>query len=114
MVSPRRFEDILHEFTGIIETADNPVAVEAALLRQAQRMVPACRVELMHGTGPVPRSGPSPTGRRAGSDGREEARSGPGDGRQSDHSILEVPLRCGSADARPAPHPLRGREGRLR
>ena len=47
-----RFEAALHDFTGIIETAENPVAVEAALLRHAQRMVPACRIELI--AGPVP------------------------------------------------------------
>ena len=29
-----RFEDILHEFTEIIETTDSSGAVEAALLRQ--------------------------------------------------------------------------------
>ena len=41
-----------HEFTTLI-TEPTCRAVEAALLRQAQRIVPTCRVELDQRTGPA-------------------------------------------------------------
>ena len=46
-----QFEEILHEFAQTIEVAGNAGAVEAELMRQARRMVPGCRLELI--TGPA-------------------------------------------------------------
>ena len=51
-----RFEDVLHEFTAIIETADDPAIVEAALLRLARRIAAGVSDRADHRTGPVPRS----------------------------------------------------------
>jgi diguanylate cyclase (GGDEF)-like protein len=90
-----RFEEILHEFTGVIDTADNCGEVEAALLRQARRMVPACRVELIMGPVASPDQGCHILGGDAGT-GSEVTPSYPADDQRC-QSRLEVPLRCGSA-----------------
>ena len=89
------FEAALAEFISIIDAADNPHVLQAALVRFAQRMVPASRIELL--------AGPTPTAH-----GPDEAATGPGSaGRrrpsrssvkvQVDRLILDVPLRCGRA-----------------
>ena len=85
-----RFEEILHEFAQIIATAGDAGVVEAALVRQARRTVPACRVELVmelappcdQSDGDVVTDGVAkPSGSRAG---------------QNSQAPLEVPLRCGT------------------
>jgi diguanylate cyclase (GGDEF)-like protein len=87
-----QFEEILHEFAQTIEVAGNTRAVEAALMRQARRMVPACRLELITGL-----ALPDEQGRSVGT-----IKCGPqkpwvfSHGEQG-RSALEVPLRCGSA-----------------
>jgi diguanylate cyclase (GGDEF)-like protein len=88
------FEQTIHDFSAFIETTENPLAVEAALLRQARQMVPAYRVELVTGgnaftdcEASVRRDLPEPDG--------DESLSRP-DGGRSGKSLLEVPLRCGS------------------
>jgi diguanylate cyclase (GGDEF)-like protein len=92
-VHSARFEDIVHEFTEIVETAHSAGAVEAALLRQARRTVPACRVELI--MGPAPASFPDVTSVDGGT-GSGGQQSDPTRG-SSGQSIMEVPLRYGSA-----------------
>jgi diguanylate cyclase (GGDEF)-like protein len=82
-----RFEDVVHEFTGVIEAADNPVALETALLREAQRLVPGCRIELI--TAPA---GPDDHDMSAAGDGTRESGQGQDRDRQS---IVDVALRCG-------------------
>jgi diguanylate cyclase (GGDEF)-like protein len=89
------FEEILHDFARIIETAENPAAVEAALLRQARRMVPKCRIELTRGPAPTHDRGPCVPAVQAEPDS-EMTPSGSG-GAPSCQSMLEVPLRSGSA-----------------
>jgi diguanylate cyclase (GGDEF)-like protein len=89
------FEEILHEFTSIVETADNSGTVEAALLRQASRTVPACRVELIMGPAPSHDQGPHFLNVDEGT-GSGVTPPYPVDD-QSGLSILDVPLRCGSA-----------------
>jgi diguanylate cyclase (GGDEF)-like protein len=86
-----RFEEILHEFAQSIGTASDAGAVEAALLRQAQRTVPACRVELAMGMAP-----PCNPGDRAAVPSGVTAPSCSHDG-QIRQAPLEVPLRCGPA-----------------
>ena len=51
------FEDILHEFSAIIETTDSTETVQAGILRQARRLMPGYRVELIAGPGPSPDRG---------------------------------------------------------
>jgi diguanylate cyclase (GGDEF)-like protein len=91
------FEEIVHEFTTIVETADSSGAVEAALLRQARRTVPACRVELIIGPAHSHDLGPHILNVDEGTR-TEMTPSQPGDD-ESGQSILDVPLRCGSAVA---------------
>jgi diguanylate cyclase (GGDEF)-like protein len=91
-VHSARFEDIVHEFTEMVETAQSAGAVEAALLRQARRTVPACRVELI--------MGPDLSRNVASVDVRTESgalQSDPVGGSSGRSSTVEVPLRCGSA-----------------
>ena len=46
-LTPRlNFEASLREFIAIIETANSPARIESALVRHAQRLVPAYRIEL--------------------------------------------------------------------
>jgi diguanylate cyclase (GGDEF)-like protein len=90
-----RFEEVLHEFTAIIATADDPATVEAALLRQARRIVPASRIELVTGPAPSLDHGVCTQGDDVGS-GSGERPLRPGAG-QCGVSVVEVPLRCGSA-----------------
>jgi diguanylate cyclase (GGDEF)-like protein len=91
-----RFEQILYEFTGMIDTADSSGAVETALLRQARRTVPACRVELIMGPAPSHDQGPHVLAIDAGiSSGVMKPMSSSRD--HSNQSALEVPLRCGLA-----------------
>ena len=89
------FEEILHDLAAVIETAKSSGAVEAALLRQARRTVPACRVELIMGPAPSHDQGIHVLGADGGTGGRVTASYPAGD--LSDQSILEVPLRCGLA-----------------
>ena len=91
-----RFEAAVHELAAIIEKAENPVTVETAFLRHAQRMVPACRIELIAGAVPSDAHLALVDGAGVGSVGRERAPR-PGDGRRDD-SLREVPVRCGSAE----------------
>ena len=95
MSQSARFEEILHEFTGIIDTADGSGAVEAALLRQARRTVPGCRVELIMGPAASHDQGPHVLAVDGGLSGGAKLTSTGGD--QRAHSVLEVPLRCGLA-----------------
>jgi diguanylate cyclase (GGDEF)-like protein len=90
-----RFEEILHEFTGIIDTADGSSVVEAALLRQARRTVPGCRVELIMGPAPSHDQGPHVLAVDGGITSGMKPTSAGGDRRSQ--SVLEVPLRCGLA-----------------
>ena len=88
------FEDILHEFSAIIETTDSTETVQAGILRQARRLMPGYRVELIAGAAPSqdhcavfqgedrePAHAESPANLR---------------GVWSGQLVLEVPLRCGS------------------
>ena len=88
-----RFEEILHEFTGIIETTNSSEAVEAALLRQARRMVPSSQVELIMGPAPSHDQGPHVLGLDSGTGRGVKPSHSVGD--RSDQSILEMPLRNG-------------------
>ena len=88
-----RFEEILHEFTEIIETTDSSGAVKEALLRQARRTVPACRVELIMGPAPSHDQGPHVLAVDGGTVGGTKPSYSAGDG--GGQSVLEVPLRCG-------------------
>jgi diguanylate cyclase (GGDEF)-like protein len=88
------FEDILHEFSAVIETTDSPATVEAGVLRQARRLVPGYRIELI--TGPAPSHDHATVIERD----CEESIGGKSpphsDAAQSGQLVLEVPLRCGS------------------
>jgi len=88
------FEDVLHEFSAIIETEDNPAMVEAALLRQARRIVTACRVELITGLTPTVDRGNHIQSEGAGP-ASDESPLCPGADRSG--RSLEVPLCCGKA-----------------
>ena len=90
-----RFEEILHEFAQIIGTAGDAGAVEAALVRQARRTVPACRVELVMGMARPPDTGDCDAGSDAVTGGT--ALSSCSRGGQSRQGPIEVPLRCGTA-----------------
>ena len=41
------FEELIHQFRGVIDQADDPAAVEAELLRLVRRMAPSSRIELV-------------------------------------------------------------------
>ena len=87
------FEDILHEFTAIIETTDSPETVQACILRQSRRLVPGYRIELIAGPAPSQDHGPLSSA-MAGNRPGESPLSSRGD--WSGQLVLEVPLRCGS------------------
>jgi diguanylate cyclase (GGDEF)-like protein len=89
-----RFEDLIHELSAIIATTDDPVAVEAALLRQARRLVPAFRIELLTGGDSGIDQGVQLAADCA-ECGSTNSSSCPG-AAQSVRSVLEVPLRCGA------------------
>lgn len=88
------FEDILHELSAIIETTNIPETVQAGVLRQARRLVPGYRIELItgpapshdHGTVILQNGGESSGGESLPYSGAAE----------SGQLVLEVPLRCGS------------------
>jgi diguanylate cyclase (GGDEF)-like protein len=88
------FEDILHEFSTIIETTDRPEAVQAGILKQSRRLMPGYRIELI--------AGPAPSGDHCTASLRSECEStgeeSPSNARGdwSGRLVLEVPLRCGS------------------
>ena len=88
------FEDLLHEFSAIIETTDNPVTVQAGVLRQARRLVPGYRIELVTGPAP-PHEIFLATKRMVGNLQSQQSFGITGDG-QNGQLVLEVPLRCGS------------------
>jgi diguanylate cyclase (GGDEF)-like protein len=89
-----RFESLLHELSTIIESSDDLATVEAALLRQARRLVPGCRIELITGG-----SSSADQEDECGGDLVEAASRGcargPGAG-DNHRSVAEIPLRCGS------------------
>lgn len=89
-----RFEEILSEFTCVIETAGDAVVVEEALLRQARRMVPRCRIELISSSARPRDEGEHKTGTDA-DDGVRNPVFARAD--QGSRSPLELPLRCGGA-----------------
>ena len=90
-----QFEEILHEFAQTIEVAGNAGAVEAALMRQARRMVPGCRLELI--AGPALPDDQGPQGRSVDTiNGGPEAPLILSHG-QHGPTALDLPLRCGSA-----------------
>ena len=85
----------MHEFSAIIETTDSPETVQAGVLRQARRLVPGYRIELITGPAPSQDHGTADPARWRGVDPWRESvelcaanRSG--------QLVLEVPLRCGS------------------
>jgi diguanylate cyclase (GGDEF)-like protein len=90
------FEEILHEFTETIETADSAGAVEAVLLRQARRAVPASRVELIMGPAPSYDQRPHILAVDGGTGGGVKPII-PGSS-PYDQSVLEVPVCCGSGE----------------
>jgi diguanylate cyclase (GGDEF)-like protein len=88
------FENILHELSSIIETTDSPETVQACVLRQARRLMPGYRIELIAGPAPsqdhgavIERDGGESTGGESPSNSR---------GAWTGQLALEVPLRCGS------------------
>jgi diguanylate cyclase (GGDEF)-like protein len=88
------FEDILHELSAIIETTDSPDAVQAGVLRQARRLMPGYRIELIAGPAPSPDHGTvleRNGGESTCGESPENSR-----GAWSGHLVLEVPLRCGN------------------
>lgn len=89
-----RFEEIVHELTESIESADSSGEVEAVLLRQARRTVPASRVELIMGPAPSHDQGPYVLAVDGGTGGGVKP-TFPGSN-PCDQSVLEVPLCCGS------------------
>ena len=89
-----RFEEIVHELTESIESADSSGEVEAVLLRQARRTVPASRVELIMGPAPSHDQGPYVLAVDGGTGGGVKPTI-PGCN-PCDQSVLEVPLCCGS------------------
>ena len=88
------FEDILHEFSAIIEMSDSPETVQAGVLRQARRLVPGYRIELINGPAPS-RERCTVTQHDGGESSGRESLSNSG-AAQSGQLVLEVPLRCGS------------------
>ncbi|MFI5456669.1 MAG: GGDEF domain-containing protein [Isosphaerales bacterium] len=90
-----QFEDVLHHFAATIATVDDPAIVEAALLRLARKLAPACRIELVPGQAPA-------------MDHEVEAEFGGGEPNRGERpadrwtqpagqAVLEVPLRCGAS-----------------
>ena len=88
------FEDILHEFSAIIETTDSPETVQAGILRQSRRLVPGYRIELV--AGPAPSQEPSNVIQREGRESTAGEVPTNARGDRSGRFVLEVPLRCGS------------------
>jgi len=82
---PVGFEQVLHQFVVVLETAHDRADVEAALLQAVRKMAPATRIEL------IPASGQA--------DGEGQG-GGEGPGhlwrRRGGQSVLEVPLQCGA------------------
>jgi diguanylate cyclase (GGDEF)-like protein len=81
---PVGFEQVLHSFVVVLETADDRAAVEAALLQAVRRLAPATQIELSSESGQTNVAGPG---------GGEQ--TGPSWRRRSGQSMLEIPLQCG-------------------
>ncbi len=88
-----RFEEIFHEFARIIEIAGDASDVEAALVRQARRTLPACRIELVMGPDPSCDRGDHHAGVDVATGGT--AKQWCSHAGLSGQSPLEIPLRCG-------------------
>jgi diguanylate cyclase (GGDEF)-like protein len=89
------FEEIVHEFAQTIEVAGRARTVEAALMRQARRMVPAGRLELITGLALPDDQGPQGLSvvRIKGGPKKPLVLSH----RKEDPWAFEIPLRWGSA-----------------
>jgi diguanylate cyclase (GGDEF)-like protein len=85
--SAARFEEALHGFTTELAASGDPEAIEAALVRLAQRIAPADRVELIRATGECPLCdvGPHAGANAAGAVGEEA-------------DVKEFRVRCSTAD----------------
>ncbi len=77
----------MHRFAAAIDRADDPVVVEAELLRIVREMVPSSRVELVASAESHDHDETNGTG------GAAECAT-PG---ASNHKLLEIPLRCGAS-----------------
>jgi diguanylate cyclase (GGDEF)-like protein len=90
-----RFEEIVHDFARTIEIARSAGAVEAALLVQARRMLPACRVQLI--TEMTLTDDQSPTDRPTELPAVSASAPSVSPRNLNGGPSLEVPLNCGSA-----------------
>jgi diguanylate cyclase (GGDEF)-like protein len=84
----------LHEFSAVIETTDSPATVQSDVLRQARRLVPGYRIELI--TGPAPSHDHATVIERDSEESIGGKSSPHSDAAQTGQLVLEVPLRCGS------------------
>jgi len=87
------FEEVLHGFAEIIETAVDPAIVESSLLRLVRQLAPATWIELVGEPSPamIHHGATDPGVTKS---DREESSLG-GSSVSNGHSVLEVPLRSG-------------------